>query len=417
MRIVAIVLVLLLVAPGARATELGANYNQYLPDIYNGALARAGVRWVRGFVNVQRNYLTFDAPNPSVITGVLEGNIAQKGDIVSGSADILAVQAVDKFVEVKGMKVRGERLKTILSLKTDFKVGCVVGKPAACAGVPAVGTPAMQSLLTAIHDRLLANDLGAYVDILVVGNEPMFETPVADARRYGEYLDLLVAELVKLRTAQGWSFRIFAGALNKASTLKDDPILETVLDVVNRNADVEGLDLHLHVRSLAEADADLDFVRNTKGVSKDIVTTEFSLVGLWTEKAHEKLGDWGVAYGYPFDMKFYEWLNVLMKRAGDGHPVAPAEFMSFFRSRQWYTEQWFTDFFGALERYHLLAATYGLQSTPVVPTLQYKPDSMLWIVNFVWNGSLFGLGDDGFYVSNPIVAPEFAKIAARPWKP
>ncbi len=355
---------LLLVAPAACATELGANYNQYLPDIYNVVLVRAGVRWVRGFVNVQRNDLTFDAPNPSVITGVLEDNIAQKGDIVSGSADILAVQAVDKFVEVTGMKVRGERLKTILSLKTDFKVGCVVDKPAACAGVPAVGMPAMQSLLTAIHDRLLANDLGACVDILVVGNEPMFETPVADARRYGEYLDL-----------------------------------------------------HLHVRSLGEADADVDFVRNTKGVTKDVVTTEFSLVGLWTEKANEKLGEWGVAYGYPFDMRFYEWLNVLMKRVGDGHPVAPAQFMSFFRSRQWYTEQWFTDFLGVLERYHLLAATYGLQSTPVVPTLQYKPDSMLWVVNFVWNGSLFGLGRDGFYVSNPIVAPEFAKIAARPWQP
>ena len=63
---------------------------------------------------------------------------------------------------------------------------------------------ATDTLVLLEGDRLLANDLGAYVDILVVGNEPMFETPVADAARYGEFLDLLVAELVKLRAAQGW---------------------------------------------------------------------------------------------------------------------------------------------------------------------------------------------------------------------
>lgn len=415
MRIATIALALLLCAPVARATELGANYNQYLPDIYNGALARSGVKWVRGFVNVQRNYLTFDAPNPSVITGVLGENIAQTGDRVSGSADILAVQAADKLIEVKGMTVRGERLKTILSLKTDFKVGCRDDAPKACAGVPPVGTPQMRDLVSAIHDRLLANNLGAYVDILVVGNEPMFETPVADAVRYGEFLNLLVAELVQLRTEQQWSFRIFAGALNKASTLRHDPILATVLDVVNGNPHVDGLDLHLHVDSIGEAHADLDFVRNAKGVTKDIITTEFSLVGLWTQKADDPLGDWGRPYGYPPHTTFRDWLNLLLARAGAGHPVPQAEFMSFFRSRYWYPEQWFTDFFDVLERYQLLAATYGLQSTPVVPPLQYKPGALLWVVNFVWNGSLFGLGPDHFYVSNPIVAPEFAKVAARQW--
>ena len=415
MRAAALALALLFCAPAAPATELGANYNQYLPDIYNGALARAGVKWVRGFVNVQRNYLTFDAPVPSVITGVLGENIAQTADRVSGSADILAVQAVEKLIEVKGMTVRGERLKTILSLKTDFKVGCREDAPKACAGVPPVGTPQMRDLVAAIHARLLANNLGAYVDILVVGNEPMFETPAADAVRYGEFLGLLVEELVKLRTEQRWSFRIFAGALNKASTLKHDPILATVIDVVNGNPHVDGLDMHLHVDSVGEADADLDFVRNAKGVTKDIITTEFSLVGLWTRKAEEPLGDWGPAWGHPAHMTLREWLNGLLLRAGDGRPAPPAEFMSFFRSRYWYPEQWFTDFFDTLERYHLLAATYGLQSTPVVPPLQYQPGALLWVVNFVWNGSLFGLGPDHFYVSNPIVAPEFAKVAAKQW--
>ncbi len=50
-----------------------------------------------------------------------------------------------------------------------------------------------------------------------------------------------------------------------------------------------------------------------------------------------------------------------------------------------------------------------------MPALQYKAGALLRVVNFVWNGSLFGLGPDHFYVNNPIVAPEFAKVAARQW--
>ena len=123
MRVPTVLLLLLLAAPPAPATELGANYNQYLPDIHNGLVAKSGAKWVRAFVNVQSNYLEFAAANPSVITGVLDANIAQTPDVVSGNADIMAVLAVNKLVEVKGMQVRGARIKTILSLKTDFKVG------------------------------------------------------------------------------------------------------------------------------------------------------------------------------------------------------------------------------------------------------------------------------------------------------
>jgi len=227
----------------------------------------------------------------------------------------------------------------LLSLKTDFKVGCSDDAPKACACVPAVGTPPMYDLVTAIHDRLLANNLGACVDALVVGNEPMFETPTADAVRYGEYLGLLVAELVKLRADQGWSFRIFAGALNKASTLKHVPILATVIDVLNDSPHVDGLEMHLHVDSVGEADADLDFVRNAKGVTKDIITTEFSLVGLWTQKADEPLGDWGKPCGRPPHTTFRDWRNALLARAGEGRPASRAEFMSFIRLRDWHPKR------------------------------------------------------------------------------
>jgi hypothetical protein len=415
MRIAFAALALLLAVPFARATELGVNYNQNLGDIHNGLILRSEAKWARAFINVPRNYLEFGAADPSVITGVLDANIEQTPDRVSGNADVLAVVAVNKFIEIKGMLVRGQRVGTILSLKTDFKVGCVPDKPEACAGVPEVGTPEMKDLVDAILDRLTVGKLGAYVDILVVGNEPMFETNVGDAAKYGRFLQLLVSELVQLRAKEGWQFRIFAGALNKAAQLRADPLLTTIVDFVNTHPDVDGLDMHLHVGSLDEADADLDFVRNTKGVTKDIISTEFSLVNLWSAHASDPLGAWGASNGYPADMPLYAWLNELMKQAQAGQPIAPARFASYFRAQSWYPEGWFTSFFGILRKHGVMAATYGLQSTPAVPPIEYKPDSTLWIVNFVYNGSILGLGLDGFYVVSPLVYPEFQGIARGQW--
>ena len=54
-----------------------AFYNQYIPDIHNGLIAKAWANSGRAFMNVQRDCLEFTNPNPSVITGVLEADIGE----------------------------------------------------------------------------------------------------------------------------------------------------------------------------------------------------------------------------------------------------------------------------------------------------------------------------------------------------
>src|SRR5262245_25834983 len=72
------------------ATELGGNYNQYVCDMYNGLVSKSGVRWVRAFVNVPRNFLAYDDPSdPNQITGIQELSLSQPSDAVSGPSEQL----------------------------------------------------------------------------------------------------------------------------------------------------------------------------------------------------------------------------------------------------------------------------------------------------------------------------------------
>lgn len=65
-------------------------------------------------------------------------------------------------------------------------------------------------------------------------------------------------------------------------------------------------DLHLHVEIVAQAEADVNFVRNTIGAAKKIISTEFSLVGQWNQYSDVPLENPGLN-GCPAGMKLFEW--------------------------------------------------------------------------------------------------------------
>jgi len=290
----------------AHSAELGGNYNQYLYDIDNSLIAKSGITWVRGFINIPRNFLVVDSSGR--VTGVLDSNISQEPDSDSDDTDILAISAVSKLIDAKSVMVGGHPVKVILSLKLDFKYMKM--------GVPEAGSPAMDYLISAVEKCLVKNNLGASIDILVVGNEPMWETPDGDADKYEAFLNLLIDKLDGLRAANaGWKYEIFTGALNRASELKNNAILRKIVKITEENSKVAGVDLHLHVGAISAAEDDVSFARQTFGKDKKIISTEFSLVHLWDNHRNDALADWGAANGYPADMKMYEWIN-LLERTG-----------------------------------------------------------------------------------------------------
>lgn len=301
MKRIIVLVVLLLSAVTVQAVELGGGYNEQIGSIYNALIVKSRVKWVRAYVNIPRNYLTYGSnlnppgtPPTYPIAGVVEDNIFQEPDHVGSDADVLAVAAVDRLINAKTARVDCQPIKIILSLKHDFTYPYQDKPP-----VGRVPTTIAEwgYLLTAIETLLTTNNRGQYIDILVVGNEPMYEvqpnTDQTTADNYVAYLNFLIGNLDALKKSNHWGFEIFVGALNRPSFLTAPPntILPAVLNVLQSNpTSVAGIDLHEHVMDPSEALLDIQLVKQYLQPGQKIISTEFSLIELWTYHQKNPLG-------------------------------------------------------------------------------------------------------------------------------
>ncbi|MBI4468016.1 MAG: hypothetical protein HY650_01705 [Acidobacteria bacterium] len=116
----------------------------------------------------------------------------------------------------------------------------------------------------------------------------------------------------------------------------------------------------------------------------------------------------------------YEWINELIRRAGAGTPVSQDLFKSHFAARTWYPRNLFATMFDMFRKYKLYAVTYGLEVSPKIPTTLdlLTENSTLWVLNFLYNGTILGTSDNGYYQTNPIVFPDLkAAIDTTPGQP
>lgn len=430
----------------ARATELGGGYNEQIANLNNSIIAKSGVKWVRAYVNLPRNYLTFgeieniDPPGLVYpIVGAVEGNITQPLAAVSSDADVLAIAALDQLINAKSVVVGGGPVKVILSLKHDFSYPYPVGQPIPANGFPDWDTPEgkaeIEVLLTTIKGLLTTHNRGNAIDIIVTGNEPMFEiqpnTSPETAANYGKYLNVLISQLdawkqeQNLLAGNNWKYQIFVGALNSPIPPPDpllpelpNQILPVVLNVAQTNPLVDGLDLHEHVMDPREARSDIRYVKSFLRSDQKIISTEFSIIKLLAANQNEPLGSWGPLNGYgreSADWPMYQWINTLMERVGNGRAVSREKFLSFFNTRSWYPKSWFRTMFEIFEDEGLYAVTYGLEEVPRYPWQLNKLDgtSLPWALNAAYNATILGRSKDGCPQTNPLVFPEFRNAIDR----
>ena len=280
------------------AQELGANYNENIgqPITEIRMLRNAGISWVRGFINVHSEFLKVE---DNVIVGVDEDAIRTS----SLSRQFMAAKAS-----------LGDGVKFMLSLKIPF------GEDEGL--VPEVGSEACEHIFTAVRMLLGSFDMGRNISLLVMGNEPMWENWNAglqddDADDYKAFLNEFADRLAQWKSEEGWTFEVFAGSLNRISEVQR-PTIQAVMDVVNENPNVDGLDLHLHCRNINQAEDDLRLARKKYGVTKKLICTEFSMVRNLegeggTDHRTENLGNWGTSHGYSATMKLWEYLDMAVK--------------------------------------------------------------------------------------------------------
>jgi hypothetical protein len=438
-------------SPG-QALEIGAGYNEQIGSIDNTVLARSGVKWVRAYVNVPRNFLTFGTipnptpnppPNPTIfpISGVIAGNLEQEPSHVSTDADVLAISALDNLINAKNVKVDGKRMKVILSLKQDFTYPYPgdATAPAQQGRLPdpntAEGMAELEHMITAIEAMLTTHNRGAAIDILVLGNEPMYDVqPNNDpttAANYATYLNLLANRMAALRDdppgSSPWTFRIFVGALDHPSdpTPADNLMAPAVLGVALQNPNVDGVDLHEHLSDattlLTDLQADLSYVLSRIRPDQKLICTEFSIAPLLQANLNQPLGSWGPRNGYGKDsatLPVWQWINSVVEQAATAKPIEPWRFESFFTAQRWYPQNWFrrmVDVF-ALPQNRVEVVTYGLEQISRYPwTLDALPNGtpIPWLLNGVYNETLFGMGPDGLYRTNPLVDRDFEQAIRR----
>lgn len=377
------------------AQEIGANYNENIdyPITEIEMLRHADITWVRGFINISNHFLE---KKDGVIAGVKEDAIRRHGPTL-------------KFVQAR--KALGDQVKFILSFKITFRDYTHI--------VPKVGTPEIEHVFSAAKLVLETYGMGDNVDIVVMGNEPMYEninTPFTnqtdeDGADYEAFLNEFANRLAAWKKEKGWNFEIFGGSLNRVSELTNRKTIPAVVNVVNNNPNVSGLDLHIHAQYVHQAENDLKRMRNEFKVNKKIISTEFSMVRALNPHVADQLGSWGTSHGYSNTMKIYEYLNMAAEKAAAGTPVSPEEFADLFNSFSWYPKNWYATFYEKFRKYDVYAITGRFSVVPGGSRAVYTEDTEMWELGSIFMSRYLGIDENGYHRPSLLLYPDF--IAAQ----
>jgi len=421
-------------APTPFVVQIGAGFNESIANVNNSLLAQSGVRWVRAYVNLARNYWVFgpattNTPPRYPIIGFNTNNLIQDPSNVSSDGDVLAIAALDQLINTKTVAPAGQPMKIILSLKHDFSYPYPTNTTNFPVDqFPDLSTPdgaaAVGHMVSAILNILTTNDRGKNVDIVVTGNEPMFEiqpnSSSVTAANYEKYLNYLVGQLAALRSSNSSSYQIFVGSLN--SPLWPSPpaanlIAPAILNVARTNTNVAGLDLHEHVAAISNVTDDIKFVKgqlSNRTTPWSIISTEFSIIRcLETNMTTPMIGTTG---------NLAQYINATISNAAAGTPVAPAAFLRTFEQQPWYPKNWFGQMMDAFAAQRVYAVTYGFEEPPRYPwPLNYVRTNVNniqpWVLLPVYNPTLFGRYTNGtnvgFPVTNPLVMPAYQDAINR----
>ena len=329
------------VSPAPATGALAANVNQNLDHLDPDRLAAAAATWVRGFLTVtagERSGLESDPGLAHLLT------LAKRG------------------------------YGTVLSLKFQFR-----HEP-----LPAPGSPAMRDVLARL-DTVLAATMGR-VDILVVGNEPFFETRPVDraAPRINRFYEALARRAITYRRRHGATrTQLYLGAL----TSLDDPTARTpqtrrFLTFAHRTEGIAGVDIHPHVAAADDVRRYLDYVLPALRADQRFLVTEFSLILLWKQHLRDPV-DAGFAnrHGLATGAPMWRAIAEAIRR-----PVDERAWTDLLLSNRWFADN--RGFLGdQLARFRdtgkLAVAAYGVSQGPAM-TRHFGPDSHPWLLNSLY---------------------------------
>ncbi|MCF0176290.1 MAG: hypothetical protein HUJ94_05585 [Bacteroidales bacterium] len=351
-------------------TAVGGNFNENIEQIEGvyKELKAEKIPYIRSFINITP-WLKRDANG---ITGV----------------KTYAVEASDLMKKFAKIRDEVPSAKLVLSIKTVFEN--LPGE------VPGKGSAGVQYIFDCVEMILNTESLGEKISVLVLGNEPMWENGEKESniQNYADFLNAFANKVAEWKKSKGWSFEVYAGALNRFSVLHEtNPLIPSIVNVVNSNKNIDGIDLHIHAESVDECENSLNLVRGRYKVTKKIMCSEISMV--W------KLGK------ILKNNTQSGWLDDTAKKAIAGNAINRDEFANHFKSVSGYPHNWFRSFSQSFDKYKVsfVTARFSAVESDVV----INNNTTFWELGALYSARFLGRKEDGTMQTSPLVYDDYAE--------
>ena len=349
---------------------LGANFNEHFEDIDYRELERADAQWIRLFL-----------PMPQVDRGAA-GHGAVRAALEAGT--------------------RG--YKTIFTLKW----------PQSDRDFPKAGSAEFEHELARL-DAVLPLVMGK-VDILVIGNEPYFETREQDRDLdLNAFYEAMADRIITYRKASCGAdcrTRLYMGALNRLDLKKNvTPSTERWLAFVKATPEIDGVNIHPHVPKIELSKAFLDYILPRMRPEQKFIVTEFSLVGWWQQNLQKPVAPaFADKYGAPRTAQNWQIIKAALET-----PFPKEQWDDFLRMSPWFEN-----------RKHYLAnqmkmfrdtgrlavATYGFKQGSSMSN-NFGPKKTPWLLNSIYAGRTIRPNADGTAAFNYAWIDDFRRMQAK----
>ncbi|WP_447761843.1 hypothetical protein [Sphingopyxis panaciterrae] len=358
--------------PGAAAAEgaLGANFNEHFEDIDYRELEGTKAKWIRLFL-----------PMPQLDRGAAEHG---------------AVRAI--------LDAGGRGYRTIFTLKWPYSE----------RDFPKAGSAEFERELARL-DTVLPLVMGK-VDILVIGNEPYFETREQDRDLdLNAFYEAMAGRVIAYREANctgSCKTRLYMGALNRLDLKKNiTPSTDRWMAFVKATPEIDGVNIHPHVPKIELSKAFLDYVLPRMRPEQTFIVTEFSLVGWWQQNLQKPVAPaFADKYGAPRNAQNWQIIKAALER-----PFPKEQWDDFLRMSPWFEgrKHYLANQMKMFrDTGRLAVATYGFKQGSSM-TSAFGPKKTPWLLNSVYAGRTIRPNPDGTAAFNYAWIDDFRRLQAN----
>ncbi|MBX0297988.1 hypothetical protein [Haloarcula nitratireducens] len=234
--------------------------------------------------------------------------------------------------------------------------------------VPSAESSYRQALFEYATELLTA--IGSSVTTLVLGNEPIWETPDVDLKGQDSTLLSFTRDLNNhlLANYTASDPQVLVGAFNRLYgdyvRKKYEQFYQQLVELFRTDADIDGIDLHVHYNGFQQATTMLAEARDAVP-DGTITVSEFSPVWRYKQYIDATLDafETGSEFADRYEIAPETTITEYYETATD-HPQSPQEMADFMEAMPWYNVNFIEDMYEVLDEYDVQLGTVGfLQDT------------------------------------------------------